>query len=166
MTGARPTREVVTVADRPDLVPLVADWLWRAFWRDAGATLDHVRTLVAEGVARRGPPQCFVLLDGGEPVGTASLAASDLDARPDLTPWLAGVYVEPAARNRGCATALVGAVEAAAREASVATLWLYTATAERLYARAGWRTVDSFDHGGRPNMLMRRDLDGAPLNSL
>lgn len=166
MTGARPAREIVTVADRPDLVPLVADWLWDAFWCREGRTLDRVAAEVAEARARRGPPQCFVLLDGGEPVGTASLAASDLDARPDLTPWLAAVYVAPAARNRGCATALVEAVEAAAREASVATLWLYTGTAERLYARAGWRTVDRFDHGGRPNVLMRRDLDGAPLNSL
>lgn len=158
MTEPVVARSTVTVADRPDLVPTVADWLWRAFWRDEGSTLAEVRTLVSRSTARHGPPQCFVLLEGGAPVGTASLAAADLDRRPDLTPWLAGVYVEPAARGRGCATALVEAVEAAARRASVPTLWLYTGTAERLYARAGWRTVEGFDHHGRPNVLMRRDL--------
>jgi GNAT superfamily N-acetyltransferase len=59
-----------------------------------------------------GPEQTFVLFDQDRPVGTASLAHDDLAARRDLTPWLAGVLVEPAFRGRGYATALVRRVEA------------------------------------------------------
>jgi hypothetical protein len=33
-----------------------------------------------------GAEETFVLFDGPTPVGTASLAAQDLDARPDLIP--------------------------------------------------------------------------------
>lgn len=124
--------EVVAIADRPDLAPTVSGWLWVAFWRDAGSTRAEVNALVARATARRGPPQCFVLLVDGIPVGTASLAAADLDARPDLTPWLAGVFVVPEVRGRGYATLLVRAVEEAARAAAVRTLWLYTGAAEPL----------------------------------
>jgi len=91
-------------------------------------------------------------------VGTASLTAHDLDERPDLTPWLAGVFVPPHARGQGHAGRLVAAVEREARAASIATLWLYTNTAERIYARAGWKTVETVQHNGKPFALMRRDL--------
>ena len=105
-------------------------------------------------------PQTLVLLAAGEPVGMASLAEHDLDERPDLTPWLAGVFVAANARGRGHAGRLVAAVEGLAAEASIPTLWLYTRTAEPIYARAGWRTVEVFQHHGEPHALMRRDLGG------
>jgi N-acetylglutamate synthase-like GNAT family acetyltransferase len=103
-------------------------------------------------------PRTFILLADGESVGTASLVAHDLDERSDLSPWLAGVYVEPHLRGRGNAGHLILAVEQAARSASIPTLWLYTNKAERIYARVGWQTVETIQHGGKPFALMRRDL--------
>jgi len=103
-------------------------------------------------------PRTFILLADGEPVGTASLVAHDLDERPDLTPWLAGVFVEPHVRGRGYAGLLIAAVEQEACRASIPTLWLYSTMAERIYARAGWRTFGTVQHNGKPFALMRRDL--------
>lgn len=154
---------IVPVADRPDLVPVVARWLWEAFWQYDGYAPEQTTVAIGAAVARRGPPQTFVLLVDGEPVGTASLAARDLDERPDLTPWLAGVFVVPEARGRGHAPRLVATVEAACRNASIPTVWLYTNTAERLYARLGWRTVETVPRDGKPPVaLMRRDLSPPP----
>jgi GNAT superfamily N-acetyltransferase len=149
---------VVRTSDRPDLVPLIAHWLWQAFWRTDGYPLRHVHGLVAAATAPVGPPQTFVMLVDGEPVGTASLIAHDLAARPDLTPWLAGVFIAPAARRRDHVRHLIGAVEAAARAAAIPTLWLYTTTAERIYARAGWQFIESFTRCGEPAALMCRHL--------
>ena len=73
-----PNGLVVRTTDRSDLVPIVANWLWQEFWRQRGYTRDHVHGLVAAAVAEVGPPQTFVLLINGEPVGTASLVAHDL----------------------------------------------------------------------------------------
>jgi len=43
--------------------------------------------------------------------------------------------------------------------ASVRTLWLHTEHAERIYAKAGWRTVEIVERkGNAPVTLMRRDL--------
>ena len=153
--GAR----IVRTADRPDLLPVVAGWLWQEFWRRGGHTLEHVQTVFAGSTAEVGPQQTFVLLVGDAPVGTASLVEHDLDARPDLTPWLAGVFVAPDQRGRGYAAHLIAAVEDACRAAAIPTLWLYTRNSERIYARVGWRTVEVFDYRDRPVALMRRDLE-------
>ena len=156
---AMPERRVVTISERPDLVPVVAGWRWREFGQEDDQTLQQVVDVVAGSTSTLGPPQCFVLLVNDVPVGTASLTVEDLDERPELTPWLASVTVVPEARRLGNAGVLVAAVEAAARSASVANLWLYTNTAERVYARAGWRRVETVERHGKPAVvLMRRDL--------
>ncbi|TNC09379.1 GNAT family N-acetyltransferase [Methylobacterium terricola] len=148
---------LVTTTERPDLVPVTARWRWEAFLQGQGRSLAEVTA--AEAVPAPGPmPRTCVLLADDEPVGMASLAAHDLDPRPDLTPWLAGVYVAPPARGRGHAVRLVAAVEAEARSLGVPTLWLYTRSAEALYARIGWRTVDRFPYREKTYALMRRDF--------
>lgn len=151
--------EIVTIADRPDLVPTVADWLWQAFWRQDGYGSADTQAAVAAATARTGPPQTFVALLEGRPVGTASLAAEDLDERPALTPWLANVFVLPAFRGRGCAIHLVTAVEGACHDAAIPHAWLHTSTAEGLYARLGWRAVEIVERRGKsPVTLMRKDF--------
>ena len=152
-------QQIVRIADRPDLVPLVAQWLWDEWHQDAGDTFESLRDAVAASVSPSGPPQTFVLLVDDQPVGTASLVAHDLDERPHLTPWLAGVLVVPQARGQGHAIHLIQAVEVACRSAGVGTVWLHTADAERVYARAGWHTVEVVQRQGRrPVTLMRRDI--------
>jgi GNAT superfamily N-acetyltransferase len=151
--------DIVTIARRHDLVPLVGQWLWDAFWRDDGHTLAETLDVVAVSLDPSGPQQTFVLLADGVPVGTASLAISDLDERPDLTPWLAGVFVVPEARGQGHAGRLIAAVEQASRAAGIATLWLHTSTAERVYQRAGWQVAEASQQVELPDVLMRRDLD-------
>ncbi|MGF3024504.1 GNAT family N-acetyltransferase [Methylobacterium aquaticum] len=150
---------IVTTAERPDLAPLTGRWRWEAFRQEEDDSLAEMMAAQAAGAAGPGPmPRTFVLLDDDEPVGMASLVAHDLDPRPDLTPWLAGVFVAPQARGRGHAVRLVAAVEADAAALGIATLWLYTRSAEALYARIGWRNVETFAYRGRMYALMRRDL--------
>ncbi len=141
----------------PDLVPVVARWLFEAFWRQEGHELAEVIDALGQS-APAGMPQSFVLTAGGEAAGTASFVAHDLDERPDLTPWLAGVFVAPEHRGRGYAAMLVKAVEQAARQEGIRTLWLYTNSAETLYARAGWERAGTISHLGVPKALMRRTL--------
>jgi GNAT superfamily N-acetyltransferase len=151
---------VVTLRQRPELAPQVTEWLWQAFWREGGAGLETVREAVDRSVGRFGPQQSFVLLEGEDPAGTASLAAADLAARPDLGPWLAGVYVRPESRRRGHGARLVRAVERAAAAGGTETLWLYTAGEGALYRRLGWQAVERLPQGERMVLLMRRPLGG------
>ena len=156
MTGQN---DIVRTSDRPDLVPIVAGWLWQAFWRDDGYTLDQTTAAVMASATQPGLPHTFILLVDGVPVGTASLAAEDLDERPHLTPWLAGVFVVPEARGRGYARRLVEAVERVCQAERIPAAWLYTNTAEALYARVGWHRVEVVQREGKAAVvLMRRDF--------
>ena len=157
-TPAQPaTLAVTTLAKRPDLLPVVAEWLWRQWWHGWGRTLDETVAIYAECVAELGAPQTFVLLADGQPVGTATLARKDLEERPQLTPWLAGVFVVPQARGRGYVTHLLAAFEAACRRAAIPEAWLYTTAAERVYLRAGWHRVEIIERTGKlPATLMRK----------
>ena len=105
-----------------------------------------------------GPVETFILLHDDQPGGTAALVHSDLGCRPDLTPWLAGVWVEPAYRNRGYASALIRAVEAFALASGVPTIWLYTSSAETLYRKLGWQRCGVEREEGQNVILMTRTL--------
>ena len=152
---------LATLAERPDLLPTLTRWL-----RDHHAPrepLAHFAARIARRVSPLGPEQCFILLERGGfacgiPAGTASLTNRGLESRPDLTPWLANVFVAPEFRGRGYARRLVAAVEAAARDADIPTLWLYTRSTEGLYAALGWNPAGTLLREGDPVTLMRRDL--------
>jgi GNAT superfamily N-acetyltransferase len=151
------SHRIVAVSGRPDLAPIVARWRVAAFYDyPGGATVAEIEERILAPSTT--PKETFVLLHGEQPAGTAGLVRQDLKSRPDLMPWLAGVFVEPAFRGRGYASALVRRVEAFALAASVPVLWLYTSTAEPLYASLGWERVGlEPDYGGEV-ALMRRKL--------
>ncbi|QXM24130.1 GNAT family N-acetyltransferase [Elioraea tepida] len=91
------------------------------------------------------------------PVGTASLAAEDADSCPDLTPWLASVFVVPDRRGRGYGRVLVAAVECAARLGGFSMIWLFTDKAAGLCASLGWCPAGSVkDHGRRYLLIAAR----------
>ncbi len=153
------TYRIVSTSARPEFAEITGPWRWDAFSRHSGMTLREA--LEAERDVAASPalmPQTLVLLASDEPIGMASLAERDLDERPDLSPWLAGVFIVEPARRRGHAARLVAAVEQLAASASIPTLWLYTRTAERIYARLGWCFVETLQHRGIDHALMRRDL--------
>ncbi|HUC18234.1 MAG TPA: GNAT family N-acetyltransferase [Acetobacteraceae bacterium] len=147
---------IVTLAERPDLLPLIAQWL-----RDHHAPHEPLARYAAQ-LARRTSPlgseRCFVLLAGGVPAGTASLTSRGLESRPELTPWLTNVFVAPSFRGHGFARRLVVAVETAAHRAAIPVLWLYTRSSEPLYDSLGWHRAGAETHDGAPVTLMRRDF--------
>jgi GNAT superfamily N-acetyltransferase len=91
-------------------------------------------------------------------IGTFGTQVTTRPNRPDLTPWLGGLFVEPAFRGRGHATALVKQVEEFARAALAPVLWLYTVQAEGLYLRLGWQHAGVEQEDGHDVILMRREL--------
>jgi len=81
-------------------------------------------------------------VDGDEPLGTGALVERDMETHPELSPWLGGVYVTPIARRRGVASAIVPHVMGCAVDFGMRDLYLYTASAERLYGKLDWRRLE------------------------
>jgi predicted N-acetyltransferase YhbS len=90
--------------------------------------------------------------------GTCLLVRSELEPQHALSPWLAGLYVDPDYRRLGVGAELVRAIEAQARQRGHRELYLYTTGAARYYERLGWRVRDRVEWNGLATALMARDL--------
>ena len=144
--------KIASIADHVDLMDTVAQWHgdeWGAEWA----------AQVRESTCRDKIPTIFVALEDNDLLGTAMLVATDMTTRPDLTPWLGGVYVKPSRRREGIAGALVRHAMNEARRMNIRRLWLYTASSRTLYERLGWRFEMLADYEGEQVTIMRRDLD-------
>ncbi|WP_208603222.1 GNAT family N-acetyltransferase [Rhizobium mongolense] len=143
------TITIVSTADRPDLVTTTGTWRWEEFVKD-GMELSEILRLEAE-CASNGAlmPTVLVMLDEQRPVGMVALCLDDLEGRPDLNPWLAELYVDPAHRGKGHALRLIEELEALARSSDIERLSLYTSTAQGLYSLAGWTTTETFERRGK-----------------
>lgn len=147
------------IADHPALVETVARWQWSEWGH-----LDPADSLAARIASLRDQtdpcriPVTFIALDGDEPLGSASLVMDDLPPHPDLSPWLASVYVTPTARGRGVASALVRHAVGRAAAMGVARLYLYTEGARGLYEKLGWRAIAEDHFEGSPVTIMAIDL--------
>lgn len=135
--------ELHYLADRPQHIPALAAWHF-AQWGELNPANDVAAriTRLQSHLNRRVVPTTFIACDDDELLGSASLVVSDLDIRPELTPWLASVFVAPAARNRGVGTQLVQRVMSEARAIGVPRLHLFTLDRENFYAGLGWRLLE------------------------
>jgi len=99
-----------TISDlrqRPKFFDTVADRIWRAWWQPNGYPLDYISTRLRENMEATPIPFALVAHDGEKFLGSSSVIASDLEERPQLSPWIAAVWVEEDARRRGIGAALV-----------------------------------------------------------
>ena len=141
---------------------VVAQWQWQEWGRREGKNVEQIASFLKAQCTVHSIPQAVVLLEDGAPAGTATLDHADLGARPDLTPWLANVFVSPNFRGRGHARRLVRHIEAAAHACGIAILYLHTENATALYAGLGWAKIDTADYHGHAVTVMRKVLpDGA-----
>jgi len=81
-----------------------------------------------------------------------------MTTHPELTPWLASLYVGEPYRNRGVATALVRHVVHEAGRSGFPQLYLYTPDREPFFLALGWKTMIKEDYNGVPVTIMDLDL--------
>jgi GNAT superfamily N-acetyltransferase len=139
--------EIAYLGEHPSYVPVLAQWLHAEFAHYVpGATVEHFASGLRERLSGQGIPTAVIALARDVPIGTASLVRYDMAERPQLSPWLADVYVTPAFRRQGVGSAVVQRIIAEARALDVETLYLYTADQQSFYARLGWSLRERLYH--------------------
>jgi GNAT superfamily N-acetyltransferase len=143
------------LADNPEAVTLLAKWFhteWHCF--DCRSH-QAVEAQLAENLGRDSIPITFLAQCRSDVVGTVSLDLSDLPSFDHLSPWLASLYVTPAARNSGVGTALIRHAQQFAASRGINRLYLWTPGSTGLYERCGWTVYEHTRYNYRPITLMR-----------
>jgi predicted N-acetyltransferase YhbS len=151
---------IADLGDELVWLPMLARWHYDQWGPLTGASSceDHVGRLT-EAAASRAVPSVLVAVSRGELLGSVSLLACDLPARPELTPWLAQLFVEPTRRSVGLGAAFVRAALQRAGHCGHRRVDLYTSgTLPDYYGRLGWRVVERLDYLERPRTVMVYDL--------
>jgi GNAT superfamily N-acetyltransferase len=155
-----------TISDlrrQPQFFDMVADRIWQAWWQPNGFPRDYIASGLTENMADTPIPFALVAHDGERFLGTSSVIASDLEERPQLTPWVAAVWVEEDARKHGVGGALVN--HATADCFALGENRVYLCARARIagfYERLGWTMIE---RGVGPHELDVFYREAEPLNS-
>ena len=125
----RPNITIEYLANHPELADELArlSWTeWQSLYEQRGETFSDARRQYRERITIDRLPLALVALAGAELVGTVSLKHNDLDIRPEITPWLGGVFVIPEWRQLGVASLLMRRAVEEARRLNVERLFLWT----------------------------------------
>jgi GNAT superfamily N-acetyltransferase len=140
----------------PGFFDTVAERIWQAWWKPRGHPLAYVQSRLRENMNGAGIPFALVAHEGNAFLGTASGIASDPADRPQFTPWVAAVWVEPHARRRGIGAALVSRAAQDCFALGFSRAYL-CARAQRsgFYEGMDWTAIERNVGPNRLNVLIR-----------
>ena len=135
--------KIERLENNPIFIPIIAKWLYDQWgWKHPDGSIDRAKRNLSCPPDSMGLPIAFVAVDDDTPIGVARLKMHDMDARKDLSPWLASVFVHPGQRGLGIGTALCTRVVSEAGMMGFTKLYLFTPDRESFYVRQGWQTIE------------------------
>ena len=151
--------EIISLAEKKEFVSELAE-LHHAEWRHLSPSLTLQKRVEAieNAAGRDGIPKIFIATSGSQLIGSAALVQQDMDSKPDLSPWLAAVYVKEGFRHQGIATALIARCENEAVQSKANTWYLYTEFASKLYEKLGWRHMEYCEYKGVTVNVMSKQI--------
>jgi predicted N-acetyltransferase YhbS len=152
--------QIENLSGHRDLIPLLAQWHYRQWGDLTGASSEKdYQKLLCRYTSPQIIPLTLLAVNGNRLLGSVNVVQSDLDIRPELTPWLAQLYVPPEERDRGIGSTLVRAAAARSKELGFDTLYLYTSgTLPIFYERIGWTMREIVRYKGKERTIMAMKL--------
>ncbi len=148
------------LVDRPDDVPLVISW-WHSKWADRmGTDIEKATHQLRASLSKDKLPVHILAVENGRMIGTATLKEQEMvEVYPNLKYWLGSVFVAPASRGNGIATALTEQIIRLAQQRHLPQLYLHTENISGgLYAAQGFEPMDRLVYKNTETLLMRRPL--------
>jgi N-acetylglutamate synthase-like GNAT family acetyltransferase len=152
-----------TISDlrqRPEFFHTVADRIWQGWWKADGHPLDYISGRLRENLSATPIPFALVAHHGETFLGTASVIASDFAERPQFTPWVAAVWVDPQARQHGAGAALVDRAAQDCFALGVSRVFLCARPPlTPYYERLGWTAIEREIGQHRMSVLIRNAVN-------
>lgn len=148
--------QILNLSIAPDWIPFIAQKHFQYWGPLTGAdTVETYTAFLQQASCANGLPSVLVARMGHEFLGSANLVACDCRLYPQLTPWLAQLFVEPSHRGSKIGTALTQAIIERAAELKFTRLFLYASgSLPNYYARLGWIKSEEFFYLGKSRTLM------------
>lgn len=147
--------DIAYLADHPQHIPTVATWQYTEWGHlNAGDSVAARIERLYQHTGRPGIPTTLIALENDTVLGSVGLVVNDLRTHPDLTPFLASVYVAPEHRRRGVASTLVRQAMAVVQQLGIPICYLITPDQQNLYARLGWLPQAEIEYRGELVTLM------------
>jgi predicted N-acetyltransferase YhbS len=145
--------------DHKDKIHIVARWLYNEFCcNKKDVTMEYVIERL-ENRKRGEIPLSILALINNIPVGVVSIFKNDLKPREDLTPWLAGLYVDKEYRNQGIAKLLITEVIEIGKKLGYDKIYLRTEHAAEYYKKLEWQFVENtVDEYGQQTTVFQREI--------
>jgi len=153
--------EILNLRACPEYLPVLAQWHHNE-WLDLnpGQTLAQRVEKMQAHLNDDFIPGTFVARDKTV-LGSASILTNDMESRPQLSPWLASVFVAPQHRNRGIGSRLVQHLMAQAKNQGITTLYLFTPDKTGFYKKLGWHTQSLAQYHEHRGSIMQTTLISA-----
>ena len=151
--------EIVDLRAVPECIDVLASWHyqeWSSLYPEE--TEQDFAAELRNCLQQAAVPTTFIALEHGEPVGSISLLARDMEIDEPWGPWLANFYVRPEFRSDGIGRKLIETLLAHGRANAIAGLYLFTPHTKAYYERLGWRTVRTTEYQGETVDIMYRAL--------
>ncbi|MBC8184741.1 GNAT family N-acetyltransferase [candidate division KSB1 bacterium] len=128
------------ISKHPNAIPIIANWIVDE-WGDTapGVNFKNITTSLKREIIENKIPKTFIAFEKDRYLGTASIFENDMSTRPELTPWLAAVYVDSKYRNKGVGSELVKFVMNEAKSLDLKKLYLWTANKMNFYQNLDWK---------------------------
>lgn len=156
---AESTSRYIYLADRPEMIPLLAGWFydeWGVHHPDL--TLASIEHKLKGRLNREQVPFVIVLIQDETPIASASIKIQEMETHPHYLHWLGSVYVLSQYRGQGIGTGLIRYTIGEAKRLAVNELYLYTRNKEKFYSRLGWKPVETPIYHSRRVIIMKQDL--------
>jgi len=142
---------------QPAFLDAVADRIWRAWWKDQGVPANYIVGRLQESMNPSPIPFALVAHRGETFMGTASVIQSDLEERPQYTPWVAAVWVDPKYRMQEIGSGLVARAAEAAFALNIRRVYLCARKERRrFYTRQGWTEIEENVGEGRLTVFVKQ----------
>lgn len=146
---------ILDLSCEPGHIPVLAGW-HHSQWQELnpGRTLEQRIASMQEYLGESLLPSTFIYKHRQQLAGSAALIACDMDSHPELTPWLASVYVDERFRRHGIGSKLVKHAMQQARQAGIARLYLFTPDRAEFYQQLGWtKMAEEIYHGQNVTLM-------------
>jgi N-acetylglutamate synthase-like GNAT family acetyltransferase len=151
--------KIINLRSAPEHIPTIAEW-HHAEWGylNPGGTVGTRIEKMQRYLRGEAMPSMYICVEGDRVLGTAALVESDMDSHPELSPWLASVYVHADYRKRGIGALLVNKVVTVANTLGYSPLYLFTPDQEHFYKNLGWQFIAQESYRGGQATLMKIEL--------